>query len=336
MNDFKFYFFWVNLLVSIIASIILFPINWIFGLIFLITFVVQSIFAVLTYFDSIWWPYHKVIDTDCVDIEKVEIPSSTEGKSLNGVIIRKKNSDRTKKHVGILFHHGYTGFKEKVFRFAITLAMNDFVVLCPDGRGHGFKQKSFGDMEDFKGIALDVGKEIDLLASLQDVDKERLVMMGHSMGGIMTLSAGYKDDRIKKLVSISAPYDMLEMFGRHKTIITRVIRSRVTKYVKNDPEFIASGETIEEFSRRISAKYTLQYNSPHPDKDRVYLVHCKPDDLVLFDQALKAKEALDLPDKNCLFLEQPTTKWIMAAHNLTGQASIIATFCILVAKALKQ
>ncbi len=335
MKDVRIFFFFMVLVVNLIVMILLFPINWIFSLIFLIVFIIQSGLNIITYFDSIWWPYHKVIDSDCVDIQRIDIPSSTEGKTLNGVILRKKNSDRNEKHIGILFHHGYTGFKEKVFRFAIPLAMNDFVVLCPDARGHGFKSKSFGDMNDFKGIALDVAKEIDFLEKLNDVDKNRLMMMGHSMGGIMTLSAGYADDRLKKLVAISAPYDMLEMFERHKTIITRAIRSRLTKYLKKDPEFIESGATTEDFSKRLAAKYTFEYKSPYPDKDRVYLVHCKCDDLVLFDQATKAKEALGLPDENCLFLEKPSGKWMMAAHNLTGQASIIAAFCVLVAKTLE-
>jgi dipeptidyl aminopeptidase/acylaminoacyl peptidase len=335
MNDYRIYFFLIVLVVNLIAVFILFPINWIFGFIFLIIYLVQSTIVVIIYLDSIWWPYYKWIDTDCIDIEEVKIPSSSEGQYLNGVILREKNSDRKRKNIGVLFHHGYTGHKEKVYRLAIPLAMNGCVVLCPDARGHGHKTKSFGHINDWKGIAFDVEKEVDFLANLEDVDENRLAMMGHSMGATMTLVAGYQNDRLKKLVSIAGAYDMVEMSKRHKTIITWGVRRRLIKYLKKDPEFIESGGDYEEFSKRIAAKYIFEYNSPIPDKDRVYLVHCKHDDLVLFDQSTQAKEDLGLPDENVLFLEKPSDKYIMTAHNLTGQSTIIATFCVQVALSLE-
>ena len=83
-------------------------------------------------------------------------------------------------------------------------------------------------------------------------------------------------------------------------------------------------------------KYVFEYNSPHADEDRVYLVHCKHDDLVLFNESVKAKEALNLPDENVLFLDMPLRKYLNAAHNLTGQASLIATFVCNVARGLEK
>ena len=83
-------------------------------------------------------------------------------------------------------------------------------------------------------------------------------MMGHSMGGIMTLSAGYRDDRIKKLVAISAPYDMLQMFQKHRTVVTKFIYKAVTKFLKKDPEYLESGMSIDAASR--------QFYLNHPDQ----------------------------------------------------------------------
>ncbi|MHA1293936.1 MAG: alpha/beta hydrolase family protein [Promethearchaeota archaeon] len=335
MHEFRFYFFWVILIVNILATIFLFLyVHWIFGIIFLSILIIHSIDSLIIYFNSIWWPYHKWIDTSIVDIEKVEIPSSTEGQKLKAVIIRNKNHDPTKKHIGVLFHHGYTGFKEKVYRFAIPLAMNDCVVLCPDARGHGESKNKIFSMNDFKGVMADVEKEIDFLENLNDVDKEKLIMMGHSMGGIATLFS-YVDHRLKKIVAISAPYDMLEMFSKNKTVITKTINKRITKFIKKDPEFIESGANLEEWNKKISAKYVLKYEHPIPDKNRVYLVHCKQDDLVLFEESVKIKEVLDLPDENVLFMENPPKKYIMAAHNLTGQVPIIASFIVKIVKELE-
>ena len=90
--------------------------------------------------------------------------------------------------------------------------MNGCVVLCPDARGHGESNNKTLNRNDFQGIMEDVELEIDYLEHLPEVDANKLLMMGHSMGGIMTLSAGYRDKRIKKLVAISAPHEMLGMF----------------------------------------------------------------------------------------------------------------------------
>ncbi len=335
MLEFRFYFFFIALTINILATILLFSLNIIFAIIFLVILIIQSFIVVLTYVDSILWPYHKMIDTSCIELERVKILASEHGKSLYGIILREKNSDRSEKHIGVLFHHGYTGMKEKMLRLAIPLAMNGCVVLCPDARGHGETVGNGYNINDWKGIAFDVEKEVDFLENLEDVDKDRLVMMGHSMGAILTLVAGYQNDRLRKLVAISGTYEMTELFKRHKTLITRGINKRLSKYAKKDPEFIASGETFEEWRKKIAPKYAFNYESPIPDKDRVYLVHCKQDSLILFDQSTQIKERLGLPDENVLFLEMPPKKYPMAAHNLTGQSSIIATFCVKVALGLK-
>ena len=335
MKDYRFYLFFIALSVNLVAAYVLYQLNRIFGLIFFSLLVVQSISMVLLYLNYIGWPYDKWISTNIVDIDHVEIDTALEGEIIKATVIRNKVHDPSKKHVGVLFHHGYTGKKEKIYKFAIPLAMNGCVVLCPDARGHGESKKKPLNMSDFKGIMADVEKEIDYLQELEDVDADKLAMMGHSMGGIMTLSAGYRDPRIKKLVAISAPYDMLKMFRKNKTIISRFIFFMVTRFIKKDPEFTASGESLEEWNKKISAKYAVQTESPFPDEERVYLAHCKNDDLVLFEESVSLKDALNLPDENVLFLDKPEKKYIQAAHNLTGQTPLIASFCVQVANSLK-
>ncbi|MHA1274998.1 MAG: alpha/beta hydrolase family protein [Promethearchaeota archaeon] len=336
MKDIRIYLFFIFVAIDVYAIIVLYQIAWILALIVLGILIYNSIDKLILYMRYLWWPYHRWISRNVVGIEKVEIPSALEGEYLKAFIIRPKNMDKNKKYIGVLFHHGYTGFKEKVLRFAIPLAMNGCVVLCPDARGHGETKSKALSMDDFKGIMEDVTKEIDYLENLPEVDKDKLCMMGHSMGGIMTLSAGYKDERLKKLVAISAPYDMLEMFKKHKTIITKFIHNRVTKYLKKSKEFIESGASLDDWNKIISAKYTTNYETSIPDRDRVYLVHCKEDDLVLFEEAQKLKEKLNLPDENVLFMDMPKWKYPMAAHNLSGQATLISTFCVQVAKSLEQ
>ena len=84
----------------------------------------------------------------------------------------------------------------------------------------------------------------------------------------------------------------------------------------------------EAWNKKVSVKFFLEKNSSIPDEDRVYLVHGKDDNLVIFEEALLAKEALNLPDENVLFLEKPKKKYTLSAHNLTGQETIVTAFLI--------
>ena len=306
----------------------------ILGIVFLAIAILHTGATLYYYFNYLWWPYHNWIDTDVVNIEKIEIPSTLPGENLKAIIIRAKNSNPNIKHVGILFHHGYTGHKEKVLRFAIPLAMSGCVVVCPDGRGHGESTNKAFDMSDFLGIVSDVKNEIDYLESLNDVDPDKLVMMGHSMGAIATLY-NYPEERLKKIVEISGAYDLFGMFHERKTLVQKFIYRRITKVLKKNTEFNGTDDSLMEFNKKISAKYRFEYEHSIPDKDRVYLIHCKDDVLVLFSEAVQIKEALNLPDENTLFLEKPKKKF-MSAHNLTGQATIIATYCVQVATSLNE
>ena len=145
------------------------------------------------------------------------------------------------------------------------------------------------------------------------------------MGAQMSLTAGYQDQRIEKVVGISGTYDILEMFKWHKTVITKTIFKNITQDDKDD---------LESWNQKVSAKYFFEKKNPIPDKDRVYLVHGKDDNLVIFEESLLAKEALNIPDENVLFLDKPEKKYTVSAHNLTGQETMVTAFLIKVVNSL--
>lgn len=298
-----------------------------FGFTFLVISIISAIGTIFLYLNYLWWPYHKWIDTSVVDIEEVKVPSQIQGKFLKGVVIRAKNSDPNEKQIGVLSHHGYTGKKEKMYRFAIPLALSGCTVLGIDARGHGESKEKGLSMNDFAGIMADVPNEIDYLESLPNVDSERLMMIGHSMGAIMTLSAGYLDQRLKRLVAISGPFDILDQFTKHKTLISRNIYRKIKKNLEGP---------LEVWNEKISAKYIFENDTDIPDDERVFIVHCKKDNLILFEEAEKIKDMLNLPEKNVLFLEMPKKKYLMSAHNLTGQETVITAFILKVANSLKE
>jgi hypothetical protein len=332
MVEYRIILFPIFAAISIIAAALLIALNWIFGLAFLVLFVANSISSILVYLKFLFWPYKDMVDTSLVDIKEVEVPSSTEGEILKAVVVRAKNSNNKEKQPGILFHHGYTGQKEKNYHYIIPLALNGCTILAIDARGHGESVSKAFKMGDFAGVMEDVKYEIDYLENLDGVDKNKLMMVGHSMGAIATLSQGYLDKRLKKIVGMAGPNDLLAMFNRHSgkklnltSIILKFIARDVRKHVS---------EPLEIANEKISPKYIFKQGHPIPDKDRVYLVHCKEDNVVDFQESLSHKEQLNLPDENLLFLEKPERKY-MNAHEFVGQSTIISSFLIKIANSLK-
>lgn len=327
MKDFRFYSFFIILVIFSIATPIVASFNIIFGLFFLICFLFTAFITVQLYVYFLFWPFASWMDKSQVTIREVEIPSKIEGKNLHGVVLRNKLSDPSDKQIGILFHHGYRGKIERVYKYAIPLAVYGCTVLCIDARGHGKSKNKGFSMNDFIGILSDVENEITFLENLDGVDKNRLSMMGQSMGAQMSLTGGYQDQRIKKVVGISGTYDILEMFKRHKTVVTKYIYKNITKRDLDD---------LESWNKKVSAKYFFEKKSPIPDKERVYLVHGKEDNLVIFEESLLAKEALNLPDENVLFLDKPERKYTLSAHGLSGQETIVTAFLIKVINSLEE
>lgn len=326
MKDYREYLFPISLVALLAFAVYLFfVINWIIVLLFIIILLVVSISILLTYMDYIWWPQSTWIDRSLVDIKEVEVPTTLEGHNLKGLVIRKKNADPNEKQIGVLFHHGYSGQKEFYFQFYIPLALNGCTILCIDARGHGKSKVKAFQRDNIALIMSDVEKEISFLENLDGIDPDNLIMMGHSLGGTASLTRGFQDTRIKKIVSMSAPYDHIELFEKHKTITARFIR-------RNFRKGAGAKEITNEWNEKISAKYYLDTKQPIPNEKRVFLIHCKHDDLVPFEQALKIKEVLELPDENVLFLEKPDFKYWMSAHNLIGQATIITDFLLKVIK----
>ena len=89
--------------------------------------------------------------------------------------------------------------------YARELAERGFVTLAPDYPSFGEHRWKFGPGSGYvsgtmKGIA-DHIRAVDVLASLPEVDPERIGCIGHSLGGHNTLFLGLFEPRVKVLVS---------------------------------------------------------------------------------------------------------------------------------------
>lgn len=118
----------------------------------------------------------------------------------------------------IVFNHGYIPPQqyrttERYVAYVDAFARAGFVVLKPDYRGHGTSQGNpAGTAYWSPEYTTDVLNAFSSLKTLPGVNKARMGMWGHSMGGHITLRAMVINPDIKAgaiWAGVVAPYDML-------------------------------------------------------------------------------------------------------------------------------
>jgi dienelactone hydrolase len=89
--------------------------------------------------------------------------------------------------------------------YALHLAQRGFVTLAPDYPSFGERDYDFNSKHGYVSGTMkaiwDNMRAIDLLASREDVDRDRIGCIGHSLGGHNTMFTAVFDTRIKALVS---------------------------------------------------------------------------------------------------------------------------------------
>ena len=103
--------------------------------------------------------------------------AGTGGMMMSGLLFIPKNATPKTPAPGILAIHGYINSRETQSGFAIEFARRGWVVLALDQSGHGYSDppafaNSYGGLDGLK-----------YLRSLDFVDKKRIGLEGHSMGG---------------------------------------------------------------------------------------------------------------------------------------------------------
>jgi dienelactone hydrolase len=89
--------------------------------------------------------------------------------------------------------------------YALHLAQRGYVTLAPDYPSFGEREYDFAEKHGYASGTMkaiwDNMRSIDLLAELEEVDRERIGCIGHSLGGHNTMFTAVFDTRIKALVS---------------------------------------------------------------------------------------------------------------------------------------
>jgi dienelactone hydrolase len=117
-----------------------------------------------------------------VEVTEVFFPAES-GERISGLLYRPQGATAAAPAPGILVSHGYINTREMQSPFAIELSRRGYVVLAMDMTGHGYSGGIVGT-DGFGGPAA-----LRYLQSRPFVDKARIGMEGHSMGGGPVMAA---------------------------------------------------------------------------------------------------------------------------------------------------
>ena len=205
---------------------------------------------------------------------------------------------------------GYPGLAE---RFCTA----GFVTLIFNFRGAGPAQGNL----DMMGWTRDLKVAIDYLASLEEVDKSRLCLLGSSAGAAVSVYMAANDPRVSSVVTLACPAEF--SFLTDKKRVRATIDHFRSIGVIRDKDFPPSlDEWLKGFSA-VSPLHWIDRISPRP----ILLIHGDKDDLVpveharrLYEKAGEPKELVIIPNAgHRLRLEEKAVTtalgWLKAKSN---------------------
>jgi len=120
-----------------------------------------------------------------------------DGLVVSGALFVPKQASETHKLPAIVLTHGYLNDWEKQYQNAIELSKRGFVVVAVDRAGHGENTQPIDGSLGFGGTTADYDQTLTLagryLYNLPYVDRDKIGVSGHSMGGFATSMALMKD-----------------------------------------------------------------------------------------------------------------------------------------------
>ncbi len=189
-------------------------------------------------------------------------------------------SDGSPKPV-IIFVHGFKGFKDWGYfnLMADTLAQSGFVVLKPNLSHNGTSPQHPLDFVDLDAFAQnnftkemdDLGVLIDHLYSpafgvdTQEVDVNRLFLMGHSRGGSLVILKGHEDTRVKGVVALAAVSDLEKRWSPESLAVWKKERIHYIPNSRTGQNMPMDYQIVEDFYAH-RARFDVPRAVKHLDK----------------------------------------------------------------------
>lgn len=128
--------------------------------------------------------YYDALGNEVADV-------TIKGRVVSGILYMPKDASEDNKLPAIVLTHGYLNNRELQMPNAVELARRGFIVLAIDREGHG----NYENENDTGALMATNGMydSVKYLYNLPEVDKSKIGISGHSMGGYTTAMTLYQD-----------------------------------------------------------------------------------------------------------------------------------------------
>ncbi len=212
--------------------------------------------------------YQEEVETDIVDFQlqygsrvhlrPVMFPS-TNLSVIPGYMFTPTDMKPGMKYPGVVLVHGgfHDHFDSYMFTLIVSLVEHGYVVMFPDYRGSsGYGEVHYQNSYGTTDVA-DVLSSADFLATQPEVDSNRIGIVGHSRGGMVTLLAiEQQPKKFKVAVEIAALVDFLAYMS-YKPDFRRA-------EVAREPEFGGElpGKNLSAYMKVSPINYVNQIQTP--------------------------------------------------------------------------
>ena len=290
----------------IVSSFIYYVNNILFHNTIIISFILSATtfliiitpFEIYFSFRDLWFERWDEINTEGLKIEKIKIPVN-DGFLIGNLINKSPNERSQRLNSIIIINPGFSDVKEDLQFFSYSLALQGYTVLIYDSRGTG-ESKMLGDRSDFLAKLNDFNNIIDWLKTDPILSDYNIYTVGFSIGAIVALCQGFPDERIKKIIAISAISNYRENIPKYNPIVLLTYSIKGVKMFLNDEENakLSPYQVIKETKKKISSTNWKKYSK------RVFLIHTMNDKLIKFKNFKENSEILELKDENKMVLKK--------------------------------
>lgn len=211
--------------------------------------------------------------------EIVEIPF--EGTTLPGYLRKPHGVERPPL---VVLLPGADSTKQELYDQAEHLVRRGLAAFPFDGPGHGlvsFRLKLRPDEE------VAVSAVLDQLLQRDDLDGERVGVLGISYGGLFAIRAAAVDTRVKAAVSMSSWYSPAHRYATQDPLS----QSGLRQYLGDDPGAVQDAITVKGYAERVRVPVLQIYGgqdpaSPPSQAEQTAAELAGPNDLVVFDEGV--------------------------------------------------
>jgi dipeptidyl aminopeptidase/acylaminoacyl peptidase len=211
--------------------------------------------------------------------ELVDVPFA--GTTLPGYLRKPPGGERPPL-VALL--PGADSTKAELYDQAEHLVRRGLAAFAFDGPGHGlvsFRLKLRPDEE------VAVSAVLDHLLARDDLDRDRVAVLGISYGGLFAIRSAAVDNRVKAAVSMSSWYSPAHRYEDQEPLS----RSGLRQYLGDDPAAVQDAITVAGYAERVQVPVLQIYGgqdpaSPPSQAERTAEELAGPSELVVFDEGV--------------------------------------------------